>query len=161
MNYAGFWLRFVAIIIDGIILAIAGWIIIGPILATMGIASGMSLSDLTDPTDVAAMMGVFAAMFGVSYFIKLAIDILYHAFMETSKYQGSIGKMALGLVVTDINGQKIDFSKALIRNLCKIVSGMILCIGYIMAGFTDKKQALHDMIAGTLVMKKSQVTAAV
>jgi uncharacterized RDD family membrane protein YckC len=161
MNYAGFWLRFVALVIDTCILSVVGWIIIGPILATMGIASGMSFSDLSDPTDVAAMMGVFAAMFGVSYFVKMAIDIMYHCFMETSKYQGSIGKMALGLVVTDINGQKIDFSKALIRNLCKIISGMILCIGYIMTGFTDKKQALHDIIAGTLVMKKSPVTAAV
>jgi uncharacterized RDD family membrane protein YckC len=62
--------------------------------------------------------------------------------------------MALGLIVTDTNGAKLDFTKALIRNLCKIISSLILCIGYIMAGFTDKKQGLHDMIANTLVVKK-------
>jgi len=60
----------------------------------------------------------------------------------------------LGLKVTDMNGEKLDFSKSLIRNLGKIISGIILYIGYIMAGFTEKKQALHDMIASTLVVKK-------
>jgi uncharacterized RDD family membrane protein YckC len=62
--------------------------------------------------------------------------------------------MVLGLKVTDVNDGKLDFIKALVRNLSKIISGMILLIGYIMAGFTEKKQALHDMIAGTLVVKK-------
>jgi uncharacterized RDD family membrane protein YckC len=154
MTYAGFWLRLVAIIIDGIILGIAGWVIIGPILAAMGIASGLSFGDLSDPTDVAALVATLTAMFGVSWFIKQAIDILYHSFMESSKYQGSIGKLALGLIVVDLNGQKLDFSKAFIRNICKLISGFIFCIGYIIAGFTEKKQALHDIIAGTLVIKK-------
>ncbi len=74
--------------------------------------------------------------------------------MEASKYQGTIGKIALGLIVTDANGGKLDFTKALVRNLCKIISSLIFCIGYIMAGFTEKKQGLHDIIAGTLVVKK-------
>jgi uncharacterized RDD family membrane protein YckC len=74
--------------------------------------------------------------------------------METSKYQGTIGKIALGLKVTDMNGDKLDISKSLIRNLGKIISGIILYVGYMMAGFTEKKQALHDIIAGTLVVKK-------
>jgi uncharacterized RDD family membrane protein YckC len=74
--------------------------------------------------------------------------------MESSKFQASIGKLALGLVVTDANGAKLDFTKALIRNLSKIISGVIFCVGFIMAGFTDKKQALHDIIASTLVVKK-------
>jgi uncharacterized RDD family membrane protein YckC len=74
--------------------------------------------------------------------------------MESSNYQASIGKMVLGVKVTDINGAKLDFVKAFVRNISKIISSFILFIGYIMAGFTDKKQALHDMIAGTLVVKK-------
>jgi uncharacterized RDD family membrane protein YckC len=74
--------------------------------------------------------------------------------MESSNYQATIGKIVLGLKVTDVNDAKLDFVKALARNLCKVISSMILMIGYIMAGFTEKKQALHDMIAGTLVVKK-------
>jgi uncharacterized RDD family membrane protein YckC len=74
--------------------------------------------------------------------------------MESSKYQATVGKLALGLKVTDMDGNNLDFVKALVRNICKIISGMIMGIGYIMAGFTDKKQGLHDMIANTLVVKK-------
>jgi uncharacterized RDD family membrane protein YckC len=155
MNYAGFWKRLVAIIIDGIILGILNWLIIGPILAAVGISSGISMSDLMsgdfDPAQLAATLGT---MFGIGWFVSRLIDILYHSLLESSKFQGSIGKLALGLKVTDMTGAKIDFVKALIRNLCKIISGAILLIGYIMAGFTDKKQALHDMIASTLVVNK-------
>jgi uncharacterized RDD family membrane protein YckC len=74
--------------------------------------------------------------------------------MESSKFQGTVGKLALGLKVTDESGAKLDFIKALTRNLCKIVSSVILLIGYIMAGFTAKKQGLHDIIAKTLVLRK-------
>jgi uncharacterized RDD family membrane protein YckC len=74
--------------------------------------------------------------------------------MESSKYQASVGKLALGLILVDLDGNRIDFSKALLRNIGKIVSAFILGIGYLMAAFTDKKQALHDMIASTLVVKK-------
>jgi uncharacterized RDD family membrane protein YckC len=93
-------------------------------------------------------------MAGISQFIFFTIQTLYFALMESSNYQATIGKMVLGLKVTDVNDGKLDFIKALVRNLSKIISGMILLIGYIMAGFTEKKQALHDMIAGTLVVKK-------
>jgi uncharacterized RDD family membrane protein YckC len=59
--------------------------------------------------------------------------------------------MALGLVVTDLDGQRISFGKASGRHFGKIISSLILCIGFIMAGFTERKQALHDIMAGTLV----------
>ena len=157
-KYAGFWLRFVAAFIDGILLSIIDWIILVPILTMIGITanggfpfSGMDPDDL----DIAAMIATITAMFGIAWIVKRVVDILYHSLMESSKFQGSIGKMALGLIVTDTNGGKLDFTKAFIRNLSKIISYFILCIGYIMAGFTEKKQALHDMIANTLVVKKS------
>lgn len=155
MNYAGFWLRFVAFIIDWIILGILNWVIITPILAAVGISSGFSMSDLASGNiDPAQLVGALSAMIGIGWFVSLTVDILYHSFFESSKFQGSVGKIALGLKVTDVSGNKIDFVKAVIRNFCKIISGMILLIGYIMAGFTDKKQGLHDMIASTLVVKK-------
>lgn len=79
---------------------------------------------------------------------------LYYALMESSTNQGTLGKMALGIKVTDLKGNRISFGKATGRYFGKIVSGMILYIGFIMAGFTEKKQALHDMMAGCLVVNK-------
>jgi len=156
-NYAGFWMRFLALIIDGIIIGVVRWIIILPILAAMGIgmASEIQSLDTDDPSTALPIIGTIMAFAGISMLVSTLIWILYYTLMETSKYQGTVGKIALGLIVTDVNGNKLDFSKALIRNICKIISSMIFCIGYIIAGFTEKKQGLHDIIAGTLVVKKA------
>ena len=78
---------------------------------------------------------------------------IYEAAMENSSKQATLGKMALGLKVTDLEGRRISFARATGRHFAKIISKMILLIGYIMAGFTQRKQALHDMIAGTLVQR--------
>ena len=86
--------------------------------------------------------------------VFLVIQTLYFALLESSSKQATVGKMVMGIIVTDINGNKLDFAKALVRALCRIISSAILLIGYIMAAFTEKKQALHDMIASTLVLKK-------
>jgi uncharacterized RDD family membrane protein YckC len=76
--------------------------------------------------------------------------------MESSRHQGTLGKMALGLIVTDSQGRPIGFAHATGRYFAKIITGLIpLGIGYAMAGFTEKKQALHDMIAGCLVLRKT------
>jgi uncharacterized RDD family membrane protein YckC len=151
-NYAGFWRRFVAILIDIIIIGTLQFVVIAPILAAIGI--GVSNSSAMDTADPVAMVATIAAVFSTVGIIGQVVQILYFTLMESSKYQATIGKLALGLIVTDMNGGKLDFVKALIRNVSKIVSGIILAIGYIMAAFTEKKQALHDIIAGTLVVKK-------
>ena len=92
----------------------------------------------------------------------LAIPWLYYALMESSKNQGTLGKMALGLRVTDLDGKRISFGRATARYFSKYLSGFTLMIGYIMAAFTPKKQAMHDMIASTLVLsKQATVPAAV
>ena len=78
--------------------------------------------------------------------------MLYYSYMESSKYQATLGKLALGIKVTDVRGGSIDFSKALLRNLSKYLSAFILYIGYIMIIFDDRKQGLHDKIADTLVV---------
>ena len=77
---------------------------------------------------------------------------LYYALMESSSFQATIGKRALGLKVTGMNGEPISFGTASIRYFGKILSHLIFSIGYIMAAFTEKKQALHDMLAGCLVI---------
>jgi uncharacterized RDD family membrane protein YckC len=151
-NYAGFWRRFVAIFIDIIIIGTLQFVVIAPILAAIGI--GVSNSSAMDTADPMAMVATIAAVFSTVGIIGQVVQILYFTLMESSKYQATIGKLALGIIVTDMNGGKLDFVKALIRNVSKIVSGIILAIGYIMAAFTEKKQALHDIIAGTLVVKK-------
>jgi len=157
-NYAGFWMRFLAWLLDKIILGAVNWIILMPILAAIGITSGgfpfSELMNNPDEVDVAALIGLITAMAGVAMLVQTVVNILYHSFLESSKFQGSIGKMALGIIVTNVDGSKLDFTKALVRNLCKIISDFTLTVGYIIAGFTEKKQALHDMIASTLVVKK-------
>lgn len=157
-KYAGFWLRFVAYVIDYIIIYCAQAFIVVPVLGIIGInfasQAAASGGDLNEGDVIAMVATVIAAASAVALMI-FVLQVLYFSFMESSKYQGTVGKMALGLIVTDANGAKLDFTKALIRNLGKIISSMILFIGYIMAGFTEKKQALHDMIASTLVVKKS------
>jgi uncharacterized RDD family membrane protein YckC len=94
----------------------------------------------------------------ISAYISLIIFLmigqwLYFALMESLK-GATLGKMALGIIVTDMNGNSISFGRATGRYFAKIISGLIFCIGYIMAGFTQQKQALHDIIAGCLVVNK-------
>jgi uncharacterized RDD family membrane protein YckC len=81
------------------------------------------------------------------------VAILYFAITESSAWQATLGKKAVGIIVTDLDGNRISFGKALGRLFAKIISAIILYIGFFMAGFTEKKQGLHDMIAGTLVVK--------
>ena len=83
----------------------------------------------------------------------MVVSWLYFALLESSPKQATLGKMALGIKVTDLDGNRISFGRATGRFFAKIISGVILMIGYIMAAFTAKKQALHDIIASTLVIK--------
>ena len=155
-NYASFGQRLVAVIIDVIIIGVAQSFIIVPLLAAVGLgfASNAENMDFTNPEESAGMIAGIMALIGGYWILATCIQILYFTFMESSKNQATVGKMAMGIIVTDLNGGKLDFSKALVRNLCKIISNLTMLIGYIMAAFTEKKQALHDMLASTLVVKK-------
>ncbi len=155
-NYAGFWMRFVAIIIDGIIIGIIRAFLVVPILATIGItfATGFENFDPENMDELIPMIAAIVAAAAALALLSTIIWVLYGTLMEASKYQATVGKLALGLIVTDMNGAKLDFSKSLVRNLGKILSNFIFLIGYIMAAFTEKKQSLHDIIAGTLVVQK-------
>ena len=81
---------------------------------------------------------------------------LYYALMESSSKQGTIGKQVMGIRVTDLEGNQISFGRASGRYFGKILSALILAIGYLMMLFTQKKQTLHDLMAGCMVVKKSQ-----
>src|SRR6266480_1886396 len=94
-----------------------------------------------------------------SYFllpVSLLLTWLYHAVLESSEWQATVGKRVLGLVVTDMAGQRVSFGRSTGRHFGKIITNLVpVLIGYLMAGFTEKKQALHDMIAGCLVLRRN------
>jgi uncharacterized RDD family membrane protein YckC len=122
-SYAGFWQRFVAFVIDAVILALA---------------SGL----------------VAAGTFGAGVVLTFFGPWLYEAFMLSSEWQATVGKRAMSIVVTDIDGKRMSFARATGRHFAKYLSAFLLGIGFIMAAFTAKKQALHDMIADTLVFNR-------
>jgi len=84
----------------------------------------------------------------------LMIQWVYFALLESSPWQASIGKRMLGLRVTDIEGRRISFGRASARYFCTLLSGFILMIGFVMIAFTQKKQALHDILTGCLVIRR-------
>ena len=155
-TYAGFWWRFLAFIIDDIIIGIIASIIILPIWAAMGVSIYSMFQGNNYYADDEAALELIAPIMGavaLTSIISIVLQWLYFALMESSKQQGTLGKMALGIKVTDMEGNRISFARATGRFFGKIISGMIIYIGYIMAGFTEKKQALHDMMASCLVIK--------
>ena len=142
IEYAGFWKRFAACLIDGLITGILGFVlgfVLGIALVVFGVAPEM----LLDPA-VQLGFNIFGFVISVSYFVL----------MECSKFQGTIGKMALGIKVTDLEGNQIGFAKAFGRYFGKIVSAIIFGIGFLMVAFTERKQGLHDSMSGCLVVNK-------
>jgi len=143
--YAGFWLRFCAAFIDGIITTVASAILGGVVGVFIGIAIAGSGTSPQEMESIAEAAGNI---------IGLLIGWLYSALMESSSTQATLGKMAVGIKVTNLNGERISFGRATGRHFGKIISMIPLLFGYFMAGFTERKQALHDIIAGTLVVRK-------
>jgi uncharacterized RDD family membrane protein YckC len=143
IQYGGFWIRVVAAIVDAIILRV----VVAPVgfifgsLGMAGMMTGLPHRGLR----------LFGG--GLTFILLLFGSWLYEAFMESSSYQATLGKMIFGMKVTDLNGNRISFERATGRHFAKWLSGIILCIGYIMVGFTERKQGLHDLLAGTLVRR--------
>jgi uncharacterized RDD family membrane protein YckC len=122
VEYAGFWIRFTANIIDAIILIIPN-ILLAVAVDTPG-----------------------------STLLSLALGLVYTVGFWTA--QGATpGKMAVGVKITTVDGEDIDFGRALLRYVGYIASAIILLIGYLMIAFTREKRGLHDYIAGTVVVK--------
>jgi len=133
MRYGGFWIRFVAAILDGIIMAVVRWMIqfAGSIggFSRMGIILQLSL----------AVIGVPLGIAYETYFV--------------GRYGATLGKMAFGLKVVRSDGEKVSYGKAFVRCWARGVSAIILGIGYIMAGFDSQKRALHDRMCDTRVIR--------
>lgn len=133
--YAGFWRRVAAVILDSLILGIV------TVPLSLALGGGDDLGSSSSTYSPAASS------------VSTALGWLYFALMESSAKQATIGKMALGIVVTDLEGRRIGFGKATGRYFAKILSFLTIGIGFLMVAFTQRKQGLHDILAGTLVVK--------
>jgi uncharacterized RDD family membrane protein YckC len=154
LPYAGFWVRFVASLIDGLILGIPFLLVFLILFFLFGGFRLLARSVPGGPPN-AAFIGLIFSWFFIAFAFGLVAQWLYFAGMESSARQATFGKAAMSLRVTGLEGQPLTFGHASGRFFSKLISGMIpFAIGYIMAAFTEKKQALHDMIAGTLVLRK-------
>ena len=142
-KYAGFWIRFLAALIDGFIMNIAAVALAFVIGIAMGTAMAFSEQGFKD--------GNFLLYFSLS---AMVTQFLYFSLLESSSWRATVGKRLLGIIVTDEHGKRISFLRACSRYLAKFISALILCIGYLMVAFTAKKQGLHDKMAATLVLKK-------
>jgi uncharacterized RDD family membrane protein YckC len=155
LQYGGFWLRLAAHLIDSFILGIPLGLVAIVLFFLFGGFGLMLHRNAVDSHAAAAFAApiFFGILFGMIF--SIGMYWLYFAGMESSERQATFSKAAMSLRVTDLQDRRLTFGHATGRFFAKIITGMIpLGIGYFMAGFTEKKQALHDMIAGTLVMRR-------
>lgn len=142
--YAGFWIRFIALLIDSIILNILQIPVSLLILGRVTMVGFRATGDIGEV--LVSMMSYILVAFLIQW--------LYYASMESSVHQASLGKRAVGIKVCDINGERLSFAHATGRFFAKLLSSLTLGIGYLVAAFNPRKQALHDIVAGTLVVYK-------
>jgi len=140
---AGFWRRVAAVLVDAVVLLpITYGFMFGAMAGFAGTTGGR-----INPMSSEVFQNVIGGCILLFWW-------LYSAFLETSRAQGTLGKMLIGIKVTDVQGNKISFGRASGRFFAKFLSVAIIYIGFLMAGWTSRKQALHDMVSGCLVMKK-------
>lgn len=138
-GYAGFWRRFVARLIDGLIM----WVV------NMGLTAASALFITANPQEnLAAFMALQVVLMAVGILLQATYEVFF-----IRKFDATPGKMALGVKVLRSDGSKLSFWRAVGRYFGQMVSGLILGIGYIMAAFDEEKRALHDRMCDTRVIK--------
>ena len=149
--YGSFIERFIAYIIDVIILGLMQGFIIMPLLAFLGFKVVFN----PNPTEeeIFSLLGSILSIGFTVYMVFFIMGWLYFALLQSGTRQATIGKMAMGMIVTDVDGARLSFARASLRYFGKYISSAIMMIGYILAAFTEKRQALHDFIANTVVIK--------
>jgi uncharacterized RDD family membrane protein YckC len=141
--FAGFWRRAVAFLIDNLIIGFLFTIVIA-----FDIPRFTVNFDLNAPT-----LKQIPQLTPLGFIVAGLMIWMYYALFEASAWQATPGKRILGLYVSDLGGRRLTFSRATIRNVAKMIP-IVSAVGYFLAGFTEKKQALHDMIAGCLVLRR-------
>ena len=137
-SYAGFWKRAAAFIIDGFLLEIIVYLYIIIYELTPQIVNKSEYDTIS-----------------TWVIVTILLNWVYQGAMESSSKQATLGKLSLGIIVTDLSGERITFAKASGRHFGQYLSLLILGIGFLMAGFTQQKKALHDMMAKCLVINKA------
>ncbi len=154
---AGFWIRFAAAVIDAAVIGA----VIGLLIMIFGIAMALKLSDR--PLDLTGLLGLALALVLYTIFPLTIIAVplaivgggLYEILMLRSARGATLGKMAVGVRVVNADGSRLSLGRSAARRFAKYLSGLILAIGYVMAAFTSRKRALHDMIAATQVVRRT------
>ncbi|MEO8810803.1 MAG: RDD family protein [Rhodanobacter sp.] len=153
-DYAGFWKRVAAYILDFIVLYIPN-MLISKAMGGDAAQETMKQAMLAAPGDAHLMLAAYEQFYStmaLAMVVTTVLAWLYFAICESSPWQATLGKLALGIRVTDLQGRRISLPRALGRYLAKFLSILIFCIGFLMVGWTRRKQGLHDMLAGTLVL---------
>jgi len=149
-DYGGFWRRFWSHVLDRFILGLVfvpvGFVFFVPIMAANSI-------DWADPDLVGEAFGALIGGFVALAFLALLGSWLYYALLHGSSRQATLGQMALGIRVTDVGGRRVTFARASGRYFASLLTNLTFGIGYLILLFTVRKQALHDLIAGTLVLR--------
>lgn len=143
VHYAGFWIRVLANTIDSFIIFIPMFLV--------NLLIGLSTIPFADNSNPDSMSMSYLL---ITMILDYAIYILYYGFMTSSSNQGTLGKMAVGIKVTDVNGNKLTLGHSIGRFFAFLLSSMTFYIGFIMVGLTDKKKGLHDYMANTYVVYK-------
>lgn len=142
--WGGFWLRFWAYWIDGFL----SWFLGLFLTVIVRVSAGVTVWPLwKESAQATPMLNIMEVVVGLAFWL------VYFAGFESSERQATPGKRVFGLKVTDLSGRRISFGRAVGRRFATILSMLTLGVGYAMAGFTRRRQALHDMVAGTLVIR--------
>lgn len=153
--YAGFRKRAAAYVIDGLLVGIVGFVLQ---MLIFGVMFGLSAAAVSDPGAMLAS-GAGIGMIVAVYLIPLVLNLVYFVMFHAGQRQATLGKMAIGIKVTDAYGGRISAGRATGRFFATIVSSIIIGIGFVMAAFTDRKRALHDLMCDTLVVDQWAFTA--
>ncbi len=142
--FAGFWLRAIAYLFDTILISLAFGLI----------ASLYPSTFIKFPDAATTSLASLPQLTPIAFAITLTATWLYYTMFEASSWQATPGKRVMRIYVADLHGQRLTLARAAARNLAKIVSSLTFLVGYLIAGFTEKKQALHDILASCLVLRR-------
>jgi uncharacterized RDD family membrane protein YckC len=158
--YAGLGRRLIAFVVDTILILLIGIVVV----TFFNLANGIKyayyiavqhapVSELTESGTLDAAITPIIAAFGM---LVIIIPWLYYASFESSRSQATPGKLLMRIVVTDLEGNKPTFARVTLRHFAKFISALIIFIGFLMIGFTKRKQGLHDKISGCLVLLQQE-----
>jgi len=153
-DYAGFWKRVAAYILDALVLWIPNMLLSSLFGANEAAETYLQakLAAGSDPQLALQAFDTYLHALGPALMAQTVLTWLYFAVCESSVWQGTLGKRALGIRVTNLTGGRISFMRASGRYFGKLLSAFILCFGFLMVAWTQRKQGLHDMLAQTLVL---------